>query len=98
MVRREALTPDHRNTVDIGLRSGPDLEAGMPRFEVHRQCGPQIGEPRMHFAANRAAARAGRPFLRQQSCLWSYFIEIFADCQSIPDPGAVMNETGDEDR
>ena len=56
--RRQAFAPDAHDAVDVGLRAGPDLEAGMMRLEVHRQRRAQIGEAGMHLAADRAAMRA----------------------------------------
>src|SRR5436305_1558705 len=69
MVSRETLVPDRCDAVDVCLRPGPYFEAGAVSFEVHRQRRPQIGEPRMHFPADRAAAGAGGAFRRQQPCL-----------------------------
>ena len=68
-VGREALAPDGHDAVDVGLRAGPDLEARMVGLEVHRQRRAQIGEARMHLAADRAAMGAGGAIGRQQAGL-----------------------------
>ncbi len=44
----QALAPDGEDALDIGLRAGPDLEAGIARLEVHRQRRAQIVEAGMH--------------------------------------------------
>src|SRR5690242_20081599 len=60
---------------------GPYLEPHTPYLEVHRQGGAQIAEPRVHFAANRAATGADGAVPRQQSGSRLDFIEIFRNCQ-----------------
>src|SRR5690625_7034087 len=45
----QAVAPDRPDAVDIGLRTGPDLEAGKVPLEIDRQRGPQRGEAGMDF-------------------------------------------------
>ena len=94
----KAFAPDRRDPVDIGLRPRPYLEAGVPRLEVHRQCRAQIGEPRMHLAADRAAAGAGGALGRQQSGFRVQLVQIFADRQRVPDPNPGMGQARHQDR
>src|SRR5689334_10743126 len=63
----KAFAPNRRNAVDVGLCSGPYFEAETASLEVHRQCRSQITEPRMHLAADRAAASASETVLRKQA-------------------------------
>ena len=96
-MRVEAFAPDRSDAVDVGLRAGPDLEAGMMRLQVHRQRRAQVGEAGMHLAADRAAMRARGERLRQQAGLGQDLVQIFGDRQRVPDLDAVMGEAGHQE-
>ncbi len=96
-VRVEAFAPDEVDAVDVGLRAGPDLEAGMVRLQVHRQRRAQIGKAGMHLAGDRAAMRARGQRLRQQAGVGQDLVEIFGDRQRVPDLDAVMGEAGHQE-
>ena len=61
--RGEALIPDGRDALDVGLRARPHFKFREVRFQIHRQRGAQRAEARVHFAADGAAARAVLAFL-----------------------------------
>ena len=93
---REALAPDRDDAVDVGLRAGPDLEAGIVRLEVHRQRRAQIGEAGMHLAARssgNARARRGPSGSRPASGLSSSRYSAIASVSQTLTPSWVRQGT-----
>ncbi len=94
----EALAPDGDDAIDIGLRPGPDLEAGIMRLEVHRQRRAHVAEAGVHLARDRAAARAIGPIVRHKLSIGLDLVEIFGDRERVPDLHAFVGEAGHQER
>jgi hypothetical protein len=69
----------------------------MRGLEVHRQGRTQVGEARMHLAADRPAVGAGNLVGRQQARFRLQFVQIFADRQGVPDLDRAMLQAGHEE-
>src|SRR5450755_4941463 len=76
-VGRKAIAPDGRDTLDISLSSHPNLVARKDPLQIHRQRRPEVGESRMHVAADRAAMRPCRAIRWQQAALRLHLVQIF---------------------
>ncbi len=96
-VGRQAFAPDRHDAVDVGLRAGPDLEAGMMRLQVHRQRRAQVGKAGMHLAADRAAMRARGFSFGSRPASGRVSLRYSRDRQRVPDLDAVMGEAGHQE-